>query len=428
MNTLRLFINEELNDAISWIILEDDVVTNKGNSSFEEIYSFEIATIEVYLAASLCGIFKLNVTNISDRKLYDGVILSKLEDQLVDEIEDLKPLLLRIDENIAYIAVFNLDFYDNLMEKLGHLNKNVKFIQSIAFSVVDNPDGWVLYFSEEESFVRISTYEYSILDDNEPIPLVLDKMLQQNPPKSIIVYGAQQRPSLITELENKNPALQVKLADKDLVYGVTVWNFYNQKNSKFKLKLNTSSKGAIALFLRVFKYLAILLFTLWLIEMLVLYTKQAITKSAIRSDLQSLSSVKEVTPAVIQNLNDKVLALQHSRGQYGQNDMLPLFSAFLEVVSVINTDDITRITYKSGTLNVFLRAKFKTNDFANYKNIFATQQIMAMLTDYPTYKANNTITTNDSNADINLQPDISKSTAWVVSLTHSTNMFNTTGY
>lgn len=428
MKTLRLFINENLNEAISWVLFDDDTATNQqGYSIFEEIYAFEVASVEVYLATSVCGIFKLNVADISDRKLSDGVILSKLEDQLIDDIEVLKPLLLRIDESTAYIAIFNIEFYETLMDKLSQLNKAIKFIQSIAFCVADNPDGWVICYTEHETFVRYSTYEYNILDDNEPIPLVLEKMLQDAPPKSILVYGDQYKDSLITELNAKFPEVEVKISQQDFSYGVAIWNFYNQKNSKFNLKLNKESKGALTLFIRLFKYLVIIAVAIWLIQVLFLYSKISLMNAKIRSSIANIVSTTNIDLGVVQMINNKVLTLQHAQGNYGQSDMLPLLSSFLEVVSDIGTDNITRIAYSSQTLSIFVDSSFKAEEFTNYKNIFATENIDANLTSYANYKVNNPRDSSNTDDPANSQPDINRNTAWVISLTHSLNAFNMIG-
>ena len=187
MRILQLFINNNLEEPINWNLSEDNK-TESGTSTWSEISMFNDIQVEVYLNANCCSILKTDVTGISTKRLTEELILGILEESIVDDIEEIKPIILRTETDIAYIAIFNKVFYENLISKLDELGKPIRFVQSFAFSTKFNVDCWTVFLNKEQSFIRTSKYEYFLLDNATPIPEILIDMAKTEKPKSILIY------------------------------------------------------------------------------------------------------------------------------------------------------------------------------------------------------------------------------------------------
>lgn len=228
MRTLRLFINNDLIDPVNWVMLNDDGSIESGTSSFSELAMFEDITLEVYLSVSCCSIFKTSVRGISSKRITEELVLGLIEENLVDEIDDVKAIILRVEDDIAYVAVFNLVFYNSLMLQIQELEKPVRFIQTFAFTTQFNEGSWTVYLSKEQRFLRTSKYEYYNLDDNKPVPILLEDLLIIERPKSLIVYADEGSGYNIEEITKQ---FDIKCLDaaNQYEYGNLVWNFYIQK-------------------------------------------------------------------------------------------------------------------------------------------------------------------------------------------------------
>lgn len=414
MKILRLFITDQLEAIINWVYIDGEDIKN-GASSFEELAQFTDVHLEIYLSASCCSILNIKVTGISSRRLTEELVLGLIEESIADDIEEVKPIVLRESEDIAYVAIFNRDYYEMLIRHLSALQKPIRFVQSFVYSTLENENGWTLFLNEDQKFLRTSKYQYFLLDDNKPLPSLLEDMILTEKPASILVYTDEE--DTIKELSKLNT--EIKLVENAPNFGELNWNFYNQKSTRFNIKIDDAAKGSIFKLLRTAKYAAIILVVAWVVNILILVVNNYKIESLLKSELKNVVKVDNINQNLLQLAANKITSMRHDRGIYDLQDVVPLFEIFLEVVSDISTDDITQINYDRNTLQVFLSDEFDDSQFSSYQNILATKGIELTLQDYKSY-AKQLEKAQDSNAnpDIKImrQPEISSDTAWVVTL------------
>lgn len=420
MKILRLFISYDLDDLINWTLNENETQEVSGSSSFDELAQTQCDQLEVYLDANCCSIFKTNVSGISDKRLTEELVLGLLEENLVDDMELVIPIIMRADEEVAYIAVFNREYYDLLIEKIENLGKPITFIQSFVYSTVFHENSWTVYLSDEQNFVRTSKYEYFLLDDKKPTPELLEDMLKGEKPESLYVYPNQ---DFTKKYFEKTYDIKCNLVKDIPEFGHMTWNFYNRKSSKFKLKFEKTTVASLQQLFKTIKYFIIFLLIFWLLDISILGVHNIRLNSHIKSKLKNIIPANTLNSATLTNViyeaNNKLLLLKHQRGAYDRIDAIPLFQNFLQVVSNISPDDITQVNYNIGKLEIFLSQKFDTSQFDSYKNIFATQKINANITNYKEYVKNNKPNNIQETGLLNSMPsqvEISDDTGWVITL------------
>ena len=414
MKTLRLFINNDLNAPINWVMIADDNTTESGASTFAELAVFEDAHLEVYLSATSCSIFKTSVQGISTKRLTEELVLGLIEENLVDDIDEVKPIILRVEDDIAYVAIFNREHFDKLFGAINGLNKHIRFIQSFAYATLFHEKSWTVFLSKQQRFLRTSQYEYYSLDDNQPLPVLLEDMLLDGKPKSLLVYADEQSGYDIRHLTEKF-AIECVDSTNQYEYGIPVWNFYKQKSTSFKLKLEGNSKNSLMRLLKSFKYLLIFLVGFWFLSIVMLSIDNFRLKSQIVQNLKGIVTANELNKNIIQNAGEKLSTMNHQRGLYSGKDAMPLLAQFLEVVSIITPNDIKQISYERDEMQIFLGSNFTTSQFNSYNDILETKRIIATIEDYKIYAKRN----KDSNkADNSLKQDEQPpaDSAWVVTL------------
>ena len=434
MKTLRLFVDHDLDHAINWKLIDNEETIEDGASTFTEIQQFADVQLEVYLNASCCTIFRVDLSGISARKLTDELVLGMLEDSLVDDIEELKPVLMQVEDGLAYVAIFDRTFYEHLILSLTNLDRPIKLVQSFVYSTTidEENNSWTLYLSDEQNFIRTSQFEYYLLDDLRPMPYLLEDMLKNTTikPKSITVYSDNEYD--LSMLKTKFN-IDYANANTNLEFGRPVWNFYNQKSSSFKLKLDKLTQTNILKLATTLKYFAIIITCFWFINIINLYINKYKLESELKTNLSKISNIDNISPNTLNKLNDKLTKMIHQRGLFAEEDFIPMFKRFLKVVSTVGTDEITHIEYNSdsGILNIFLR-NFDTKQFESYKDILHTQRIDANISDYKSYqKANKSsqssslLDNQQSSVDGVREQPISDDTQWVITL-KSVWIFETT--
>ena len=413
MKILRLFISNDLSKKILWQIDSSDSEFSTGEAKLNELSDLDFDNLEVYLTAECCSIFTLNLGDISDKRLTEELLLGMLEEKVVDDIEDLKPILLRLADGVAHVAIFNRDYYTKLSEELQGLNKPIKFIQAFAYCLEYQEDTWTVYLLNGQSFIRTSLYEYYSADDQKPIPQLLEDMLGTiDKPSKILLYTDNKE--LVSLMKSKYN-IECTVEDK-YNYVVSVWNFYNPKSKKFKLKLEQDVTDKLLTTLRVFKYFASVLFLFWLVNIVVMYGKQVSLSYNINTQLKGIVPVIGTNNSTILAAISKLNDIKHEKGLYNDQDMVALFSIFLKVISNSN-GMISGVTYADGKLDVLLNSQFDSSVFASNKAIFATKGIHASISDYKTYKDANSNKSKDNNSTSMSNDDV----AWVVSLQSGTS-------
>lgn len=420
MRILRLFINNTPDESVNWILIDNNEPIQEGTSDFSELENFEDVQLEVYLNANCSSIFHTNITGISNKKLTEETLLGMIEEDIVDNIEDVKPILLKLEEGGAYIAVFNREFYETLILKLNALNKPIRFIQSFAFatSFTDNGD-WTIYMDEEQRFVRTNTYEYFLLDDAKPIPELLKDMLADKPPASISIYTKD--PAIADYIHNKYNVPCTIISH--FSFGEIVWNVYNVKSSKLQFKLEKTTQKTLLQLLSTLKYFVSFIIAIWFLNMVVTFFANISLEHQLKKELSVITPIKTINGKTMEQLQHKVTDLHHQNGLYSSSDAIALMQSFLDTVSNVGTEDIIQINYAHNQLEVFLSNNFNSNQFVSYQNIFKTQHINAMIQTYKTFTKQMQPDASQNDIDqvsANIT-EVSDNTAWVITLQPSLN-------
>lgn len=422
MKILRIFINRELDLPANWKLIDGDNEVEQGQSLLQELIAFEEVSLEVYLDSSCCSIFKITIAGISNRKLTDELVLGMIEDKLVDDIEYLKPVLMRIEDDMAYVAVFNNQFYTELVDVLHEMGKPVIFVQSFVYVTKYEEDAWTLYVDENQAFLRTGKFQYFLLDDDRPIPLLLENMLAANAEvKHLLVYGLDT--DSVKHLEQKYKInCQIH---SELGFGVSHWNFYNRKSSQFAIKLDPVAKAQLKRFLQIGSYFLGFLAIIWLLNVVT----YAIDSYKINKDIQrQLNTIKPnggVQLNDIAKVNREIRDAKHARGLYSNSDAFPLFNLFLNVVPEVEGNQILQIDYDGSQLKVFLGEQFNSGQFTSYSNIFRSSGVSATLISYKDFAKNQQKTTSDQ--VVGNQVQIGDKAKWVLILIPETSTLSLGG-
>lgn len=415
MKNIRLFITNDLRQPINWIQVNEDGTEEHGSSMLHDLDGVEDASFEVYLSANCCSIIKTNVSGISTKRLTEELLLGLIEENLVDEIDEVKAVVLRTEDDIAYIAVFDREFYSELFNYV--LNANVKFIQSFVYATAYHDNSWTLYLSNNQRFLRTSLYEYFTLDDEKPLPLLLIDMLANQKPENMTVYTDDETYSHLSSLALQH-GITLDRQSENLDYGVLVWNFYKQKSTRFRLKLNDVARTQLTRVLNSFKFLSISLIAIWLISITLLNINTYSLGSQIKENLKGILNLQELNKTSIIEANKKLTNLRHKRGMYSDNDAMILMEDFLEVVSTASTEDIKQVIYQGNTLKIMLGSNFNSSQMKGYIDIFVTKRITATIEDYKTYMKENKSAGKGTNSilDAENKTDMAPEAQWVVTL------------
>lgn len=432
MTNLRLFIHTEDLLSASWQSIEQNDIQDSGEGKVADILQFEFESVEIYLAPTLATIIKVELGSVSDRRINDDFLLSLVEDSLAEEIENCKPILLRLNDGVAYVAIVNRVFHTHLLELLSEQIKKVRFIQPFPYCVPLERDGvWVVYLIGHNKFVRTSQYEYYLLDDQKPIPVVLEQMLQNYEETTITLYTDDE--TVADELKAKyklNCTLQ-----HDILYGVSNWNFYNEKSKRFNLKLQSETSSSILRLGRYLGYFAIIFVIYWLLNLGFMLIERSRLQSQLSSDLKGITTSTSFSPQLLSQVDDKLTALAHTKGAYAASDMVSLLDTFLRTMPDVNSSMIAGIQYSGSQLTVFLNSQFDPSGFPNDQIILATKRIGADIYDYKTYQAGQNTTNNQTNNGGGALADSSSSSsttnaavmqdaAWVINLQIISRMDN----
>lgn len=398
MITLRLFIHSDDFNDISWQI-EEKGITNAYNGTIEQALEIESNIIEVYLAPTLANIFPIDLSSIGSQKITDELLLNIVEENLADDIENSKPILLKIDDSNNFLAILTKKFYNDLIEKLESVHKKVKFIQPWIYNTYYKENIWTLYMMEEQTILRTSLYEYCLLDQaaENGVPDILTFMLASYTEKEIILYSDHL--PLHHLLQDK---YKLTIINKvDLNFGELVWNFYKAKSRRFRFKLSPLYRDQV---IKTAKYIAVsmvLFFIFWTINLYVLFWHKHVANKEILEKIAPITAEKTVTASLINDSIQKIKEMAHKKGVYSEYDMVPLMQEFLTGFNG-NTDMIVAIKYDNDKLSVFLNSQYKPSDFFVLKNILIEHMIEINLQTYDEYNSSEqpAQTQNNNNSTI----------------------------
>lgn len=420
MIVLRIFIkNEDLIDNY-WQLVDANKVVDFGNSMLGSTLELSYEQVEIYLAPALSTIFKIDLGSISDRKINDELLLGFAEDYLAEDVEICKPILMRLTEGEAYIAVLNRAFYVALLKHLSEHIKQVKFIQPFPFVTNFEEGVWTIYLVGEDKFVRTSQYEFFLLDDNTLLPLVLDEMLKNYNNNKVIVYADNKL--IIDELESKYNLECV--IPEEMNYGVVNWNFYNEKSKRFNLKLSLDAKIKLLRLGKIAGAFVTVYFVYWLLSLGSLLIVRSKIENQVVSNLKGIMVVDKFSLDILNQADGKMRDIEHNKAVYFNGDFMPLFEIFLTSMPSIKHSMITGIQYSGNQLQVFLNPQFDSANFLNDKSILVLKRIDASLIDYKDYQASqasNAAKNNNSggildNGGNNGNSQEMTNAAWVITL------------
>ncbi len=424
MRTLRLFINNDLQAPINWVMLNPDHTTETGSSTFEELALFENITLEIYLSTVCCSIFKTSVTGVSNKRLSEELVLGLIEENLVDDIEEIKPIILRVEDDIVYVAVFNRAYFDTLLDTLDNLNRPIRFIQSFSYATLYKEESWTVFLSKQQRFIRTSTYEYYSLDDHQPLPLLLEDMLANNQPKSLLIYADNESGYNVRQIAS-NLNIEYEDVTNQYEYGIPVWNFYKQKSTSFKIKLGGNSKQSLMRLFKTLRLLFVVATLLWFIDIVTIKIDSYRLTNQIMNDIKGVATPAEINKTGLDMVAQKIAGMYHQRGLYSSRyDAIPLLRKFLDVVSVITPNDIKQIDFDHKELQIILGSHFDSGQFTSYKNILETKRVTVTIQDYKNYLKQKKAHSSENKNDLEDQQSMSlDDAAWVLTLT-PTLMYN----
>lgn len=415
MKILRLFITADLEQPIQWETVDDDATTAAGTSTFAELSLFEEQSVEVYLATTCCSILKTDTTCISSKRISEELILGLVEESIIDDITEIKPIILQVEDNTAYVAIFNRIYYDDLIHKLADLGKNIRFVQSFAYATVFEDDCWTVFLSDQQSFVRTNRYEYYTLDDVRPVPVLLTDMLitTEKQPKSFILYTESDAHSAKIEAACN---ISCKNMSGQFAYGIPIWNFYNQKSRDFRIKLDKDVQNSLLKLIKPLTYLCIALVAFWAFDISSLMVHDYRGHQLQEASLQSVHLSSGTRDHMMSTLMTKIVEDSHNRGLYADYDAITMMRKFFEIVSDITQNNITQIKYTHNQLQIFVEQSFNPSQFTSYNNIFAINHLNATLEDYKTYAAKNKKNKQPADASDDTSDSPPSDTTWVITL------------
>lgn len=426
MTILRVFIhNEDLTDC-NWQLHDGFEQSGSGSDSLQAIMKIPFDSVEVYLSPHLATIFKADLGAVSDRKISDDLLLGVIEDSLAEEMDDCKPILMRLTDGVSYIAVLTRNFYQLLLSCLSEHVKQVKFIQPFSYASHYQDTLWTVFLIGEHQYVRTSQFEYFLLDDAAPVPLLLESMLENYTEDSIILYCEDES---IQEYLEKKYSIRC-LVQREFNYGSLLWNFYNEKSKRFNLKLTSAAQVGMLKFAKTAGVLVGIYVIYWLLNLGVLiYQKNKLQQQVIQ-DISGIIKVDQFTPGLLATIDEKFDTMSHDKGVYSQNDYISLFATFLKTMPDVNKNVLVGSKYSGQHLDIFLNSQYDPSQFNNDKVILLNKRILATISDYKSYQSsedsssknnngggvlNNLDATNSSAAQM---PD----PAWVISLQIISNM------
>ena len=420
MTILRVFIHNEDLMVCNWQLYDALEQTGAGSDSLSSIMKIAFDSVEVYLSPHLATIFKAELGAVSDRRISDELLLGVIEDNLAEEIDECKPILMRLTDGESYIAVLTRNFYQRLLESLSEHVKQVKFIQPFSYASHYQDELWTVFLIGEHKYVRTSQFEYFLLDDAAPLPLLLESMLENYTEDSLILYCED---VAVQEYLEQKYSIKCQLYT-EFNYGTLLWNFYNEKSKRFNLKLTPEAKTALFKLSKSAGVLLIIYLIYWLLNLGVLvYEKHKLEKQVIQ-DLNGVVKIERFTPNLLATVDDKLNTLSHDKGMYSQNDYVFLFATFLKTMPDVNKNMLAGSKYSAQHLQIFLNSQYDPAQFNNDKVILLNKRILATITDYKSYlasqdsasKSNNgggVLDNMDANGSATAQmPD----PAWVISL------------
>ena len=388
MKRLRLFIDNDITQKINWTLINKEQQIENGNSTLHEISLFNDITIEIFLSANCCTIFEVSVAGLSSKLITEELILGMIEDSLIDDIELVKAVILRVEDEKVYVAVFDKEYYDSLIYEIQKLEKPVHLIQSFVYTTTFEANKWTLYLGKNQKFVRTSLYKYINLDNLTPVPLILSEMLAEHKPSDLIVYIEDSVPYNIDEI-SKLCGLNCIDGNNSFDYIVPIWNFYILKSTRFNFKLDKSSILSLKRLAKSVKYLLLIISIFWLSDVTTLYLNNIKVKHSIEKQLSAIVGEDEITGNdIIQKAVNKINNLKHQRGLYTEDDAVSLLIRFLDDALLVHENIIKEINYDHQQINIVLGSKFDNKAFKSLQNILETKRVEASIQDYTTYTKN----------------------------------------
>lgn len=427
MTILRVFIHNEDLTACNWQLYDGFEQSGSGSDTLQAIMKVPFDSVEVYLSPHLATIFKAELGVVSDRKISDDLLLGVIEDNLAEEMDECKPILMRLTDGDAYIAVLTRSFYQHLLSCLSEHVKQVKFIQSFSYASQYQDKLWTVFLIGEYQYIRTSQFEYFLLDDAAPVPLLLESMLESYTEDSIILYCED---VAIQEYLEKKYSIKC-LVQSEFNYGTLLWNFYNEKSKRFNLKLTLDARIWLLKLARSTAVLLGVYVVYWLLNLGVLiYQKNKLQQQVIH-DISGIVKVDQFSPGLLATIDDKFNHLSHEKGVYSQSDYVALFATFLKTMPDVNKNVMVGSKYSNGSLNIFLNSQYDSSQFNNDKVILLNKRILATILDYKSYQVTEDSSNKNNNGGGVLNNlDANNSTAaaqmpdpaWVISLQIISNM------
>jgi hypothetical protein len=151
MKILRIFVDNNLTAPVNLMLIDSDptIEPQISSSLLSEINITADVAIEIYLSAHCCNIIKVNIESLSNKRFTEEVVLGLIEDKIIDDISTIKGVMLK-NEDTVFVAIFNRDYFNGLLDALGNYTNQIKFIQSFVFTLDYQVDAWTIFLTTDQ--------------------------------------------------------------------------------------------------------------------------------------------------------------------------------------------------------------------------------------------------------------------------------------
>jgi len=411
MKILNIFITHDLNLPFQIKLFDNNECIEELSIYAKDIndISVEFDQIEVILSAECASIFNVELPEqLSDRKITDSYLLTLLEDQLLDDIDNLVPIMMRIDTT-AYVAILDKEFHAKILHMFSQFDKPIRYIQLHPLLTEYHEDAITVFCSENINFIRNSSFEYYMFDPNN-FGIMFDAFLLPTH-KRVIYYGHNQ----IVEDHIRSHQILIE-PQQNINTKTIVWNLRFNKSSKLSRNF---WKGIYNTLYALRLQLSIVAITGALFLAISLGINIATDMSyqkTIAKNMKTLGVTEYNSFNIISKSNLSLNKMSHDDGLNDISDFMSLFQDFLQVANVQSTT-INSVEYKNSTLKVFLNSEFNNTNFSTYRATWSTFGLFADMVSFGEYTNQNTkknkgILDSSNNSDFTYRND----SAWVVTM------------
>jgi general secretion pathway protein L len=336
----------------------------------------------VWVPSSVCYVTEIKLPTSSHKKILQALPYA-LEDYLLENPESLHYAYSQKSQGELLVVVLSHERMREWAKPLTEHHINITAMCPTLFSVPENPNGWAIAFTHDETLVRTSQTQgfgakWNGVNPPELISAALDQEKENGrQPKSIVIYNP---PSEF----NKSLWSDAFKAQDILVESRPIWEISRNSNIPINLlqgkyEIKESSRG----FIRPYKP-AILLFLIWIVSAFIFdiskWTYFTYKNYSVSGEMKSIlkESFPEATP-IIDPYKQFIKHSQISKGKstgHAGNEFLHFLDNSVTALIQYKFDSIGNIQYRNNKLSLLIKHKSPI-DFSSLSEILLKSGIKA---------------------------------------------------